>query len=274
MSELFGDNDAHLSKKNIMKEDFGWEIPVESVPLPSKGIIYSPDTTLYNRETVPIRAMTAHDEDILSSQAFIKEGTSIDNLIKSCVTDKTFNTENLIIGDRNALMISIRITGYGPEYKVAHSCMNCGTRNSLTANLGDLKINRLELDPVKKGENAFIFELPVTKKKVVFKFLTMKDDRNRSTENRNRKQAINSKIDANVTSFLNYSILSIDGITDRNKIHHFIKYMPAMDSKELRKYIRENEPGMDMSSSYKCESCDYSNDYKIPVTTEFFWPST
>ena len=114
----------------------------------------------------------------------------------------------------------------------------------------------------------------MTKKKVVFKFLTLKDDRNRNLENKNKKSALNSKIDNSVTSFLNYSILSVDGVTDKNKLRHFVKYMPAMDSKELRKYIRENEPGMDMTSEFKCESCRQDNEFNLPVTTEFFWPST
>ena len=108
MSELFGkEASSHMMKNNIMKDDFGWEVPVESVPLPSRGVIYSPDSTVYNTETVQIKAMTALEEDILMSQPLIKNGTVITELIKSCVIDKSIDVDSLTLGDRNALMISI-----------------------------------------------------------------------------------------------------------------------------------------------------------------------
>jgi len=270
MSELFGNNAAQMMKKNVMKEDFGWEVPVESVPLPSRGVIYSPDSTIYNRETIPIKAMTARDEDILSSQAYIKEGTVISELIKSCVTDKSFNIDDLILGDRNALMISVRITGYGADYNVISTCKNCSHKNNVTVMLSDLKINRLTINPTEEGKNEFEFTLPVTKKSVTFKFLSMRDDKDRTAEQAMLKTATGESI----TSFLRHSILSIDGIKDKNKIRHFVNNMPAFDSKELRKFIRENEPGMDMGANYICEKCSFNNEFEVPMSSEFFWPST
>ncbi len=101
------------SIKDILKEDFNWEVPVETVPLPSLGKLYDPDSTIYMRETVDIKAMTAEEEDILTSTALIRKGETIGRLIESCVVDKSFNPDDLLIGDRNALMVAIRITGYG-----------------------------------------------------------------------------------------------------------------------------------------------------------------
>ena len=270
MSELFGENKSHMMRKNIMKEDFGWEIPVESVPLPSRGMLYSPDSTIYNRETIPIKAMTAREEDILSSQAYIKEGTVITNLIKSCVTDKTFDIDDLVIGDRSALMVSIRITGYGSDYGVLATCKSCDHKNKVNVNLSELKIDRLKIQPIEEGRNEFEFTLPVTKKKVTFKFLSMKDDKERSAE----QSVLNTATGESITGFLRHSILSIDGIKDKNKIRHFVNNMPAFDSKSLRKFIRENEPGMDMTSEFKCENCNFKNEFEVPLTSEFFWPST
>ena len=195
MSDLFGDKSSHVMKQNVMKEEFGWTVPVESVPLPSRGKLYNPDTALYNRETIPIKAMTAHEEDILSSQAFIKEGVVIQQLIRSCVTDKTFNVEDLTIGDRNALMIAIRITGYGSQYDAVTTCQNCSHSNKNSFNLSDLPIKRLSLNPVQEGKNAFEFILPVTKKKVIFKFLSAKDEKDRSKANKNELALIGGKIE-------------------------------------------------------------------------------
>ena len=276
MSELLGSDklDSHIMKQNVMKDEFGWEIPIESVPLPSKGVAYSPNSTLFNRETVKIKAMTAHEEDILSSQAFIKEGSVINHLIRSCVTDTSFDVNDLLLGDRNALMVSIRITGYGSDYPVYATCPKCGHRNTSNVDLASLKINRLKIKPIKEGENKFKYKLPVTKKEVVFKFLTMKDEIDKSATEKSMKSVLNSKIDNTVTNFLLYSIVSIDGVTDKNKLRHFVKNMPAYDSKSLRKYINSNEPGMDMKSELNCQNCGKKSELSVPITSEFFWPST
>jgi len=274
MARKVSDVHHEAMKQNVMKEDFGWEIPVESVPLPSRGILYSPDSTLYNRETIPIRAMTAHEEDILTSQALIKEGTVINRLIKSCVTDKSFEIDDMTIGDRNALMVSVRITGYGPDYNLVTTCASCSHVNNITANLADLGIKRLTIKPVAEGKNEFEYTLPVTKKKVTFKFLTLKDELDRTAANKNEQAAFGVKLERNVTSYLKYTLVSVGGVTDKNKLHHFVTYMPAFDSKALRKFINDNEPGVDMGTSYDCEKCSHHNEFNLPVTSEFFWPST
>jgi len=261
-------------RQNVVKDDFGWEVPVETVPLPSRGLLYNPDSTLYNRETVPIKAMTAYEEDILSSQALIKEGSVITNLIKSCVTDKSFDVNDLTLGDRNALMISIRITGYGHDYKVSFDCENCGAKNRATVNLSELRINRLGLKPIQEGKNEFSYTLPVSKKKVHFKFLTMKDEIDRSSTAKATASTLNVKIEKNVTSYLKQTLIEIDGIRDKNKINQFVDVMPAYDSRSLRNFIREHEPGMDMSIQHKCDKCGHHNDAQLPMTSEFFWPST
>tara|TARA_Y100000593_G_C4290670_1_gene328066 strand:+ start:275 stop:1102 length:828 start_codon:yes stop_codon:yes gene_type:complete len=275
MSELFGkDVSEHIAKTNVMKDDFGWEVPYETVPIPSNGIIYNPDSDLYNLETVQIKAMTAKEEDILASQALIKEGTIVTNLIKSCVVNASINPEEMIAGDRNAIMISIRITGYGVDYPYTSVCNNCGHKNKNTAKLDSLPIKRLEISPVESGKNEFEYQLPVTKKKITFKFLTDKDDKDREAAEKFIKKHTEAKVENRITSFLEYSILSVDGIRDRNKIKHFVMHMPAFDSKSLRKFINQNEPGIDMSQSYECTECGSSNDINLPVTAEFFWPST
>ena len=100
---------------------------------------------------------------------------------------------------------------------------------------------------------------------------------NRITREKIKKQRMKSmgiNLDNNVTSFLEQSILSIDNITDRNKISHFIKHMPAMDSRKLRLHIIKHEPGIDMTWKYVCNSCTHNNELGIPISTEFFWPST
>ena len=160
-----------MPTSNVMKDEFGWEVPVESVPLPSRGVIYSPDSLIYNTETLQIKAMTAREEDILSSQAYIKENSVVENLIVSCLMEKSIDVNDLIIGDRNALMVSIRITGYGTDYKIKHSCESCSHSNEVVVDLSKLGIKRLVEEPLAPGKNIFQYQLPVTKKNIHYKFL-------------------------------------------------------------------------------------------------------
>jgi hypothetical protein len=256
-----------------MKDDFGYEVPVESVPLPSNGIIYEQETGLYGKETLDIKSMTAKEEDILTSRALIKKGTVITELIKSCLTDKTIDVDSMISGDRNAVMTALRITGYGSDYKVQVDCPECGAANKQTFMLDELPIKRLEINPIVEGSNLFEFILPVTKKKVQFKFLTGRDEVEMNTiAERKKKQGL--KTDSLVTSRLQFSVVAIDGVTDRSKIGMFISNMPARDSLALRKYIDSNEPGIEMKSWMQCESCDEHTEVNLPIGASFFWPDS
>ena len=262
-----------IQVQNVIKEAFNWEVPVEVVPVPSEGKVYPADSPLFNKKILEIKAMTAQEEDILSSRALIQQGTVISHLIQSCLIDKSLDVRNMLLGDRNALMVSVRITGYGAEYAAESSCPSCGASSSQRYNLTDLEIKRLELEPVSPGVNLFEFTLPVTKKVVHFKFLTGADEEERSLVVERKKKLIpGMKVDSQVTSRLEQLIVSIDGIDDRNKINHFVKSMPALDSRRLRSYIEKNEPGIDMSVWMSCPACSETSRVSLPIGSNFFWP--
>ena len=145
---------------DVLRDEFGLEIPVENVPLPSKGIIYPPDHPLHMQETLQIRSMTAREEDILTSKALIKKGTVINELIKSCLIDKRINPNDMILGDRNAVMVSLRITGYGADYAIEVGCPSCGEKSKQQFDLSALPIQRLTQDPIAQGSNVFEAKMP------------------------------------------------------------------------------------------------------------------
>lgn len=255
-----------------VKADFGLDIPVELVPLPSMGKVYPGTSHLHGCEAVEIRAMTARDEDILTSRALLKKGTVITELIKSCLVDKTISTSDLLVGDRNAIMVAVRITGYGAEYEVEVDCEECGSKTPHMFNLAELPIRRLEIEPVEAGLNAFEMVLPVSKKVVKFKFLTGRDEEEITTlAEKQKKLALGT--DTNVTTSLMHTIISVDGITDRAKLSNFIKMMPARDSLALRNYIRDNEPGIILRQEASCESCGHEEVLDMPLGVSFLWPS-
>ena len=256
-----------------VKSDFGLEIPVETVPLPSNGKVYPETSTLHGRETVEIRSMTAREEDILTSQALLKKGTVISELIKSCLVDKTINPLDLLIGDRNALMVAVRITGYGAEYDAEVECNECNARTSRNFNLGELPLKRLEIEPVTPGANLFAFDLPYSKKMVKFKFLTGRDEEEITTTAAKQKK-LNLQSETSVTTNLLYTIVSIDAVTDRSKIAQFVRMMPARDSLALRNYIRDNEPGIRMRQDVSCSACGHEEEVSMPLGVNFLWPSS
>ncbi len=267
-----GGSQPGVMSRDVMKDDFGFEIPVESIPLPSKGVAYPPDSPLHLRETVDVRAMTAREEDILTSRALIKKGTVITELIKSCLVDKRIDVSQMLSGDRNALMVALRVTGYGADYVVEVDCPACSTKSKQTFNLSDLELKPLNLEPVEVGQNVFETVLPVTKKKVRFKFLTGSDEEE-ILAIQERKKKMGAMGDNVVTTRLQFSIVAIEGKTDKALIGSFIRSMPARDSLHLRNFIEKSEPGIDMTSHMDCPSCSEVSEVRIPLGVTFFWPS-
>ena len=260
-----------MPTSNVMRDDFGYEVPVENVPLPSGGIVYDVDGALYGKETIEIRAMTARDEDILTSKALIKKGTVITQLIKNCLVDRRVDVDSMLVGDRNAIMTALRITGYGAEYNIEVDCPACSERSKQEFSLTDLPIKRLGIDPVAQGANSFEFKLPMTKKKVRFKFLTGTDESEITVAMERRKKQ-GMQADSLVTSRLQHSITAVDGVTDRNKINMFIRNMPARDSLALRRHIDKAEPGIDMKAWMTCPHCLEHSEVRLPMGASFFWP--
>lgn len=268
-----GQPNPGIPTRDIMKDDFGFEIPVESVPLPSRGVVYSQSSPLYNRETVDVRAMTAREEDILTSRALIKKGTVITELIKSCLIDKRIDVSSMISGDRNALMVALRITGYGSEYTAEVECPECSEKSKQSFNLSDLAIKPLEIDPAEPGSNLFECPLPVTKKTVRFKFLTGSDEEEIMIAQERKKKA-GAIADNLITTRMQYAIHSIDGKSDKNLVNSFIRNMPARDSLTLRNFIDKNEPGIDMKAFMDCPACNEQSEVRIPLGAAFFWPDS
>lgn len=273
-NEIFqSDKIDRVTQQQMTKQEFGYEIPVDAVPLPSAGKVYPPSHPLHHAQSVEYKGMTAKEEDILMSQALIKKGTVITELVKSCLIDKRINVNSLLSGDRNAIMVAIRISGYGREYDPVFVCPECSHKNTMHVDLADLDIKPLELEPSVPGENIFAFECPRSKAKIEFKFLTGGEEERilKDTQSKQKRGFQNNNL---VTTRLMSSIVSVNGDSSQGMISKFVANMPAMDSKELRKYIDKYEPGVDMEVEFTCESCDYFDMIQLPFGSNFFWPDS
>ena len=261
-----------ITAQQYARQELGVEIPVDAVPLPSKGKVYSHGHPLCGAAAVEYRAMTAKEEDILMSQALIKRGTVITELIKSCLINRDIDVSSLLSGDRNALMIAIRASGYGSNYDPIYTCPNCEFKNELNIDLNQLPIKPLNIEPIAPNLNAFEFKLPVSNKVVTFKFLNGKEEEEiiNDMEVRKKKGLLNSNL---VTGRLLRSIVAIDGNENKALISRFVQYMPARDSLLLREYVDKNEPGVDMKIDFKCTNCDHFEEMSLPMGPTFFWPN-
>lgn len=261
---------------DVMRDEFGLDIPVENVPLPSKGVIYPPDHPLHMQETVQIRAMTAKEEDILTSKALIKKGTVITELIRSCLIDKRIDPNDMILGDRNALMVSLRITGYGSDYAIEVGCPACGERSKQAFDLSALPITRLSAEPVATGSNVFELGMPKTKDTdpdltIRYRHMTGHDELHiTSMQERKKKQGFKS--DNLITTRYQQQIVAVNDITDKTKIQMFIQRMPTRYSLALRKGMDANEPGISMKQHVHCPHCSEESEVSMPLGASFFWP--
>ena len=251
---------------------FEWSIPIDNAPLPSSGLLYSKENFFHMKDVVPIKSMTAKEEDILLSKSFVKKGVVVEELIKSCVQGVNVDPYSLVVGDRIALAVSIRITGYGKDYDVGVECPNCGHQFNQTFDLSELKINRLSEKPIQEGVNEFTCKLPVSGVTVTYKLLNAYDEIKRDQEMELIKSKTGNTTDGLVTATLRRCVLSVNGHRDLTSIVRFVEQMPARDSKFLRKKMAEVAPGLDFSQDSKCENCEHVSTVRLPISSNLFYP--
>ena len=255
-------------------------LPLDMCKLPSKGLIYPEDHPLHMKSAVEFKAMTTHEENILATPALIKQGTVLNVLLGSCLTDKSIDTETLLMGDKAALLISIRVSGFGEEYGATTFCQSCKKSAHHTFNLGNAELKPLGAEPLSPGVNLFDFKLPKSKKAVKFSLPTDGDDLEIAKMQENKKKALTKSaglrvgglIDTSNSDRINRAIKEIDGDADPVKIKRFIERMTALDSRKLRAYMAKIEPDMTMKEEVSCVHCGETSLRFIPMGYEFFWP--
>jgi hypothetical protein len=237
-----------------------FKLPTEVIELPSKGLLY-PEGSELAKGTLEMKYMTAKEEDILTNQSYIQKGTVLDKLMKSLIISK-INYDELLIGDKNAIMVAARILGYGKDYPFSI------LGEDHTVDLSTLENKPLNEELFKDGENNFEFTLPHSGNKVTFKLLTHKDEQDISRELEGLKK-INKDNSPELTTRLKHLITSVEGKTEKKDIREFVdNYLLARDSRALREYIKEIQPDVDLTFFPTGES----NRINIPIGVSFFWP--
>tara|TARA_R110000772_G_scaffold248338_1_gene362343 strand:- start:344 stop:1072 length:729 start_codon:yes stop_codon:yes gene_type:complete len=237
-----------------------FKLPTEVIELPSKGLLY-PEGSELAKGTLEMKYMTAKEEDILTNQSYIQKGTVLDRLMKALIISK-ISYDDLLIGDKNAIMVAARILGYGKDY--SFSILG----EDHTVDLSTLESKTLNDELFKDGKNNFEFTLPHSGNKITFKLLTHKDEQSINRELEGLKK-INKDNSPELTTRLKYIITSVEGKTEIKDIREFVdNYLLARDSRSLREYIKEIQPDVDLTFFPDGESTRVN----IPVGVSFFWP--
>ena len=245
------------------KQEF--KFPTEVVDLPSGGKLYPKDSPLSSGK-IELKYMTAKEEDILTSQNLIKKGVVVDKLLNSLIITKNITSDDLLIGDKNAVMVASRILAYGGDYVVEVTNPNTGETQQQTFDLTSCDFKELPED-VDYSNNEFELELPVTKVKITFKLLSGRDEVNISKELESLKKIGQQ---AEVTTRLKHVITSVNGETDKSIISNFVNNMLSKESLFLRDEIQRINP--DINLTQEVEFGGESTELDIPMTVEFFWP--
>jgi len=241
--------------------------PTEEVTLPSKGLIYPQDNPLA-KGVLEMKYMTAKEEDILTNESYIKNGTVIDKLLQALIVTP-INYDDLIIGDKNAIMIAARVLGYGKDYTFTYK------DKEFTVDLTEVNDKELKEEHLlERGKNEFEFTLPTIQKTITFKILTHGDEKKIDNEVKGLKK-INKQSSTEYSTRLKYMILSVDGDYERKTVRQFVdNQLLARDAKALRDYIKEIQPDVDLVFDLENEAGDVEGGVKVPIGITFFWPDS
>ena len=248
--------------------------PTEFVDLPTQGKFYPEDHPLHQKDTVEIRYMTAKDEDILTSKTLLKKGIAVDRMLSNILVDKNIKIDELFVGDKNAIIVAARISGYGPEYKTSVTCPACGAsaENEFDLNAVLEKGNATTYEDIEIAKDGtFAIKLPKTQVEARCRLVMGRDEKRLEAAAEKRKK---HKLPENtLTQLIKSLVVSLNGETDKGVVEKFIESMPALDSKYLRAVYNKVAPNVDMKHLYSCESCGTDTTLTIPFSVNFFWPN-
>ena len=246
------------------------KIPTETVSLPSKGLLY-PETSPLAKGEIEMKYMTAKEEDILSNSNYIRQGTVIDKLLQALIITPIDYNE-LLVGDKNAILVAARVLGYGKDYSFKYTNSN-GQEVETTVDLSKLEDKIVDESLFKPGANEFSFILPHSDNNITFKILTHGDEQKIEAEIKGL-QKINPNVTTDITTRMKYMITSVEGKRDQKDIRDFVdNYLIAKDARALRGYYNKVSP--DVNMVFKPEDEDYTGEgISVPVSLNFFWPDS
>ena len=248
------------------------QFPTEVIDLPSEGKYYNPEGPLASGR-IELYYPSARSEDILTSKNLITKGLAIDKFLESLIVDPRIRMDEILMGDKNAMLVSARILAYGTEYMAEIDCPKCQEHiKDYIINLAELGTRKVSLPEQNSYGSEFQLQLPKSKVMISFRLLTHADEKAMESELKALKK-MTKNLDSEITTRIKYCITSVNGNTDRAFIKKFVDNMLASDSLALRKELMKVTPDVDMKIEFICPECNYEERMTLPMGISFLWPS-
>jgi hypothetical protein len=254
-----------MNQENNIKFNF----PTETVELPSKGLLYSLDNPLSSGE-IEMKYMTAREEDILTNINFLKQGIAIDKVLQALIKSP-INYEDLLLCDKNAILISARILAYGKDYSFMYTNPNTDQEEKVTIDL--TKFENKEVDySLYNNKNEFTFTLPHSKNVLTFKILNHADTKKIEAEIKGMKKIGGV---GELTTRLKHQILSVNGDYEQKTVREFVdNYFLSIDADAFRQFLTQIIPDLDMRINFTLNDGTEIKDMQMPFELDFFFPGS
>lgn len=257
-------------QKDLNQQQFNGEndelsIGYEIIPLPSKGDFYSS-----KKDSIKVEYLTTKDEDILTTPSLIENNTVLDIILKKKILDKDIKIEELLPGDRDAILLFLRMSAYGKTYNVEVTDPRNGIIFPEVVDLTKLKHKVIVDKPDNNG--CFDVFLDVRQKNVKFRLLTDVQEREIRRNADNFQKAYNAEYNEYSSLKLKSQIVSVNGNSDRGYINKFVDSLPPLDGRQLRRKILDVTPGLDMKYEFTTKD-GYKFFAFLNVGIDFFFPS-
>lgn len=236
-------------------------IAYDVVELPSRGIYYA-----NNKKSLKISYLTAADENILAAPNLIQTNQIVTELLKRKVLDRDMNVDDLIEEDKQAILIFLRNTAFGTEYKLTLNDPKTDKTFDIEVDLSSLDFKPFDLVSDTNGEYSYFMEK--SKIDITFKFLTQKQE----LEIKEIQKSWNGNgVAPIITKQLEFMIKSIRGNRDIMNIRNLIENLPIKDSQSFRKFINDKKPGINLNKKTTTPSGEEIQ-FEIGFGVEFFRP--
>jgi len=254
-----------MSQENTTKFSF----PTETVQLPSKGLLYPKDNAL-SSGTIEMKYMTAREEDILTNVNLLKQGLAIDKVLQALIKSP-INYEDLLLCDKNAILISGRILAYGKDYTFGYLNPNTEQEERITIDISQFENKEVDYS-LYENKNEFSFVLPNSKNTLTFKLLTHGDSKKMEAELKGLKKIGTG---GELTTRLKYQILSVNGDYEQKTVREFVdNYLLSIDANAFRNYISEITPDLNLKVSFTLSDGTEVKDISLPFELDFFFPGS
>lgn len=238
------------------------DVAFDLVPLPSKGLLYK-----NVKESVRVSYLDGSDENILTSPNLLNSGEFLEILINRNLLDPNLTYRDLHVGDRNAIMLWLRTTSFGTDYPITVYLKN-GDEYKHDFDLSSLS-NKYKSLKIKPNENG-LFNFNCSNGDILeFNFLTVgaEEDVEKLIKD---DEAATEIVNKRSTYTLLKQIVRVNG-SDSIDVSEYVSKMRLQDIRTFRKYISDNESGVDMKIEFKTESGEAVSTF-LPINVSFFWP--